>query len=381
MCAPQAERSGPRLAIGIEVRTAREQLVILQSPATLVTDKSTHLWGVTAPPGPDFDARGGMPRSACVRTQPVTLRVRVSLKLDTAGRDPVASANPVASAAAAPNPCHPDAAAAAAAPGAGSAAGTPLSVSDEDEDDATGAGDGDNLDRAAHRGGDRGGKRPRLEVAGSADADAPPSPTAAGAAAGNSTATAAAAAAATAAAAAVGLSSVDDARLQGLVTTIEAELWEIFKGKRESQRHQLYRQKGAGRASLRALVFCGAFSAHQQEVVLSRLIRTFCADKKREKYMKCVSGPPSFLLPPHQNRRHRRVAELTRSPHLPPPPPPHTLRVVGWVSLSPPSIAARYVADVLFPETLIRMAMQVAALTYPQAEELLEKTAAAPPPD
>ena len=380
MCAPQAERSGPRLAIGIEVRTAREQLVILQSPATLVTDKSTHLWGVTAPPGPDFDARGGMPRSACVRTQPVTLRVRVSLKLDTAGRDPVASANPVASAAAAPNPCHPDAAAAAAAPGAGSAAGTPLSVSDEDEDDATGAGDGDNLDRAAHRGGDRGGKRPRLEVAGSADADAPPSPTAAGAAAGNSTATAAAAAA-TAAAAAVGLSSVDDARLQGLVTTIEAELWEIFKGKRESQRHQLYRQKGAGRASLRALVFCGAFSAHQQEVVLSRLIRTFCADKKREKYMKCVSGPPSFLLPPHQNRRHRRVAELTRSPHLPPPPPPHTLRVVGWVSLSPPSIAARYVADVLFPETLIRMAMQVAALTYPQAEELLEKTAAAPPPD
>ena len=210
--------------------------------------------------------------------------------------------------------------------------------------------------------------------------------------------------------------------LQGLLAAVEPELWEIFKGKRESQRHQLYRQKGAGRASLRALVFCGTFTARQQEVVLDCLINAFCGDKKKEKYMKCVlrqrvvRACSLSLLglcwltsqgvrvahrhvftrgAPLQNCRHSRVTLTPPSlspytppsppppsppsppPSTPPPGPPRPPRRAWWAALLATSTAVRYVADVLFPETLIRIAMQVATVTYPQAEELLEKTGTA----
>lgn len=85
----------------------------------------------------------------------------------------------------------------------------------------------------------------------------------------------------------------------------------IFRGKIASTRHEKYRKKGKSRANLKYEIKFGQFTERQQEAMLLGLTNTFC--KKGEKYL-------------------------------------------------------QYVCDVLYPETMIRVAMMALSLSYKEAE-------------
>lgn len=82
------------------------------------------------------------------------------------------------------------------------------------------------------------------------------------------------------------MSRISTVQLKVLVKAVEPELWQIFKGKRQSARHDQYRKKGKARAALKHQVKFGEMTEQQQEFILATLTEVFC--KKGEKYMRYV---------------------------------------------------------------------------------------------
>eukprot|EP00054_Salpingoeca_dolichothecata_P013927 m.78067 g.78067 ORF g.78067 m.78067 type:complete len:142 (+) comp20720_c0_seq3:61-486(+) len=104
-------------------------------------------------------------------------------------------------------------------------------------------------------------------------------------------------------------------RLAELITQIKPELWQIFKGKVFSARHQQFKGTAEERRKLKYKMQLGSLSDDQEQVIVKGLTKIFC--KKGAKYL-------------------------------------------------------TYVMDVLLPETLIRIFMHVLQVPYESAEELLE---------
>lgn len=82
------------------------------------------------------------------------------------------------------------------------------------------------------------------------------------------------------------MSRISIEALRLLIKAVEPELWQIFKGKCHSTRHDQYRKKGKARAALKHQVKFGEMTEQQQEFILATLTDTFC--KKGEKYMRYV---------------------------------------------------------------------------------------------
>lgn len=80
------------------------------------------------------------------------------------------------------------------------------------------------------------------------------------------------------------------------------ELYNIFRGKLYSRRHQEYRKGGKARQNLRFQSFGGKLSERQQSAVLDELTSLFCRDKP--KYLQYVLD---VLLPESVLRIHRMM--------------------------------------------------------------------------
>ena len=102
--------------------------------------------------------------------------------------------------------------------------------------------------------------------------------------------------------AAAAFTVLPDDELRTQVVAMFPQLWGVFRGKVDSERHQTYRRGGRARAGLKFSAHFGALPAKAQEVVSSVLIAEFC--RKKLKYVPYVMD---VLVPEAVIRLHMHV--------------------------------------------------------------------------
>ena len=108
------------------------------------------------------------------------------------------------------------------------------------------------------------------------------------------------------------LKELSNDELKDLVAGFRQELLSISKGERQCQRHQLYNQGGADKASLEIEIGYGPFSESQLEVVCDTLRQLFCHRIEMWQYTLKVLLPEVLLMiiAEVENVSHERAEQI-----------------------------------------------------------------------